>query len=525
MSRRVVSLWFPRLAAERALRRIGGLDAPFAIVAERRGALVLAALSAEAEAAGLARDMALADARALCPALRTRPADPPAEAAFLTALARWALRYTPWVGLDGPDGLALDISGCAHLFGGEAAMLADMRDRLAVAGLTARAACADARGAAWALARFAPRSPDPVSAPVAAPVVVPVVVPPGEARAALAPLPVAALRLAPETVEGLARLGLRRIGDLAAAPRAPLARRFGPATLMRLDQALGAAPEPVGAARPAPVFAVRLSLPEPIGRVDDVAAALDRLLARLTETLAAHGAGARRLALTLRRVDRSDLALEIGLARPSRDAALMAELFARPLAELDAGFGIEALRLEAVTVEPTAPRQHRGPLDAAEQAQAAAGAEPDALALLLSRLGGRLGPDRVRRLLPAESHIPTRAFVAASAAFSDPVARWPADRPLRPIVLFPPEPVAPDPPDAGPGRPLRGFRWRGRAHRVASAAGPERIAPEWWLDDPDWRDGPRDYWRVETEEGSRLWLHHRPASQRLATWFAEGEFA
>ncbi len=547
--RRVVSLWFPRLAAERLTRLLGAPEAAFAAVAEAGGALRLAALSAEAEQAGLRRGMALVDARAILPELRTRPADPPAEAAFLAALARWALRYTPWVATDGADGLTLDVSGCAHLFGGEAAMLEDMRDRLGRAGLTAIPACADTRGAAWALARFgggrtgcaapAPRPAAPASAaPAPGAEAPPLIAAPGATRAALAALPVAALRIAPEAAEGLARLGLRRIGDLASPPRATLARRFGPEVVRRLDQALGAAPEPVGVARPAPVFAARLSLPEPIGRVDDVAAALERLLARLTDRLAEHGAGARRLALSLRRVDRSDLQVEIGLARPSRDRAVMVELFARPLAELDAGFGIEALRLEAIAVEPMAARQHRGPLDAAQAREtrgadggggAAEGppscAEGDAFALLLSRLGGRLGFERVRRFLPADSHIPTRAVIAASAAHAEPAPFWPADRPLRPITLFAPEPIAPDPPDAGPGRPLRGFRWRGRAHRVACAAGPERIAPEWWLDDPDWRDGPRDYWRVETAEGARLWLHHRPASDRLATWFAEGEFA
>jgi protein ImuB len=349
--------------------------------------------------------------------------------------------------------------------------------------------------------------------------------PPGGARDAIGPLPAAALRLPAEVVEGLARLGLRTVADLAALPRGALARRFGAATLRRLDQALGAEPEPVGAGRPAPVFAARLSLPEPVGRTADVAAALDRLLTRVTARLAEHGSGARRLRLSLRRVDRSDAVAEVGLARPSRDARMIAGLFARRVEGLDAGFGIEALRLEAVETEPLSPLQHRGHLAAgAEAAACAAPGGGEAFGALLSRLGGRIGFERLERFLPADSHIPARAFTVASAAFAEAHAGpWPRPPGPRPLVLFDPEPVDPEPRDAGP-RPPAAFRWRGRAHRVACAFGPERIAPEWWLDDPAWRSGPRDYWRIETEEGARLWLFHAPLSHRTDRWFMEGAF-
>jgi protein ImuB len=545
--RRVVSLWLPRLAAERALRRAGPVAGPFAVVAPERGALRLVSLCPRAEAAGLRRGMGLADARAVAPDLATRLAEPEAEAAFLTALARWAQRYSPWVAPDGADGLALDVSGCAHLFGGEAAMLADMLDRLAAQGLTARAAAADARGAAWALARFAAGSGraahdgDAVAADApatrvraparpawakqgAAPDAGFVLAPPGGALAALAALPVAALRIAPEAAEGLARLGLRTVGDMAGLPRASLARRFGLQVVRRLDQALGAEPEPVAVGRLPPVWAVRLSLPEPVGRVEDVAAGLDRLLARLCARLAERGMGARRLRLSLRRVDGADLHLDVALARASRDAATIAGLFARPLGEADAGFGIDALRLQAAAVEPLAAVQHAGRLAAeAEAATRAAGG--DGFAALLGRLGGRLGAEALIRFLPADSHIPARAFTVASAIWAEAHAGpWPAPPGPRPLEIFPPEPAPPDGAPPARGAPVA-FRWRGRVHRVARALGPERIAPEWWLDDPAWRDGPRDYWRVETAEGLRLWLFHLPAGTRTDRWFVEGAFA
>jgi protein ImuB len=372
----------------------------------------------------------------------------------------------------------------------------------------------------------------------------PIVAPPGATREALAPLPLAALRLAPDTVEGLARLGLRRVGDLVGLPRAGLARRFGIATVRRLDQALGAEPEPVAVAQADPARAVRLSLPEPVGRRDDIAAALDRLLDRLAHHLAEQGHGARRLRLRLRRVDGGTATVPIGLARPSRDPALIARLFARPLEAVEADFGIDALRLEAVETEPLTPRQHRGHLDAARETGRGGGVgmdgglgtgagddardEGEAFATLLGKLGNRLGFERLERYLPADSHIPTRAFTVASAAFTAPPLAWPTPPRPRPLLLFPPEPAWPQTADGAPLKPPPrrapppAFRWRGRTHRVSHATGPERIAPEWWLDDPAWRSGPRDYWRVETGEGLRLWLFFTPQSP---DWWVEGQFA
>jgi protein ImuB len=451
-------------------------------------------LNPAAEARGLHRGLGLADARAICPDLATRPADLAAEAEFLATLIRWAGRYSPWVGRDGADGLAADLTGVAHLFGGEVALLADARARLARAGIAAAGGIADSRGAAHALARHRKGGG---------------IAPPGEALAALAPLPPVALRIDSDTAAGLSRLGLRRIGDLLALPRPQLARRFGPALLMRLDQALGRAPEPLDPAPAPPVLATRLTLPEPIGLLADVEVGLARLLDPLAAALARAGLGARRMRLEMRRVDGQDAVAEIGLARPMRDPARIGALFRPALERVDAGFGIDRLRLAALQVEPLAPAQlaTRGGTDA------------DRLADLVTRLGNRLGFDRVQRLAPAESHLPEKSFLRHPAAYApegDP-GGWPAGRP-RPLLIFPPEPVRAVPDPAPPVR----FRWRRVGFATARATGPERIAPEWWLDDPAWRTGVRDYWRIETEQGRRLWLFHTPQDP---AWFAQGEFA
>lgn len=499
--RRILSVWLPRLGVETALRH-APVPGPFAVVERSGNADRLAGVSAEAAARGLRPGMALADARALLPDLTTRPADPLAEAAALTALLRWAGRFSPWVGREA-DGLVLDLTGAAHLFGGEAAVMALIARRLARAGLTARLALAPTRGAAHALARHARPGPPPM------------VLDPAHLPAALAPLPPAALRLDPEVCATLARLGIRDIAALATLPRAPTARRLGPQVMQRLDQAMGRLPEPVTPEAAPPVFAARLTLPEPIGLLSDLAAGLERLLARLCARLEAEGQGATRLLLEARRVDGSPQQAAIRLARPMRDAAALARLFAPKLEDIEAGFGIDALRLSAPQVEPLPPEQLRTETGAAR----AAG---DALADLVTRLGNRLGFEAVTRFRPAESHLPERSFQIAEARFAGGGGEWHLSGP-RPLTIFPPEPLmaaeAPVQP-TGPDLPRR-FRWRRMGFTLAAASGPERIAPEWWFDHPGWRSGPRDYWRTVTEEGRMLWLFR---SLREPGWWVEGEF-
>ncbi len=567
VARRILSVWFPRLEAERLIRRAPQLaDLPLAMVEEAGGALVLTSLGPSAEAAGLRRGMALTDARAICPGLVTRPADPVRAAAFRAALVRWAGRFSPWVAPEGPDALVLDITGCAHLFGGEAGLAEALATEAAALGLSLRFGIADTRGAAWAMARFAGAGArllpagDAIDQEVRAtrsraqkrrwerggapPPPLPgrtvrdrsPIVPPGAAAAHLGPLPVAALRLAPATVAALEALGLARIADLIELPRAALARRLGPEVVLRLDQALGRAPEPVAPAAPPPVFALRLTFPEPIGRREDVLAGLDRLLGPLCARLRAAGVGARRLRFDLMRVDGGAQRVEVGLARPADLPETIADLIALKLDAIDAGFGIETLRLEAPDVEPRAARQHRGQL-AAGAAVAAAQAAPEEIADLIGRLGARLGLEALTRLHPADSHIPEKAASVMAAGFTAPACSWPVPGAPRPVVLFPPEPVRVEAGEGGADRHGQGhgqghgatppgvFLWRRRRHCCRATFGPERIAPEWWLDDPAWRSGPRDYWRVETEAGDRLWLYATRDAQGARSWFVQGAFA
>lgn len=553
VGRRILSLWFPRLAAERVQRmRADTLPVPLAVVAEVNGAQVLASLSAEASAVGLVQGQALRDATAICPGLLTVAADSLNEARFLGVMRRWAGRLSPWVAEEPPDSLLVDITGSAHLFGGEEAVLAKVAEECAEMGLTVRAGIADTPGAAWGLARYARSTVAPLRSGDAidqearatrsraakrrgwergggAPRVVmakgaesAVIAPPGRLVEALTGLPLAALRLEPEVVDRLMRLGLRRVGDLIVLPRAGLARRFGMQTLRRLDQAMGMEPEPVSPARPLMHFAVRLTMPDPIGLRSDVEAALDRLLPPLCQKLKAQGRGARRIALQAFRADGGVSTVEIGLARAADDPERIRPLLHLKLDQIDAGFGIDCLRLEALATEAVSALQHRGQLEATADAMTRQGPNPHALDDLIGRLGARLGQEGVTRLHPSDSHVPAKSSQVLMAAWSQPhPGAWPAPSAPRPLVIFRPEPVdAPDHPEV----PTT-FRWRRRTFTLRMAAGPERLQPEWWLEDPDWRSGARDYWRVEATGGERLWLFYGRGGAVMDGWYCEGVFS
>ena len=455
------------------------MPAALVVTAEEKNALRVCGLNEAAERAGLRLAMPLADARAILPTLISRIADPERDGLLLKALHRWAGRYSPFISIDGGDALAFDITGCAHLFGGEATMAGELADALEDRGFSSQIGIADTKGAAWALAR------QERAIAIAAP---------GATRDALATLPLAALRIERDIVAGLTRLGLSRIGDLYSMGRGPLARRFGLSLASRLDQALGFQYEPIAPSAPVEQFSARMSFPDPIGLQDDVREAMRRLLSQLCKRLERAGAGARCFELTTKRCDHTQEKTAIALARPCRDTALVLRLFEPKLEKLDAGPGIDCLRLCAVEQEPLSERQLTG--NPSEQGE-------DKRDELIARLGNRIGFDRVRTFSPAQSHVPEREFVMAAAIGCSRESRnWPRTGKKRPITLFPPEPVC----AVLPGRPPKAISWRGRKIDLIPLSGPERIAPEWWRENSGWSHRPRDYWRVSSMEGERLWI-------------------
>jgi len=453
--------------------------------------------------------MALANARAIMPTITVHPAALNADGKMLAQLAQWCGRYSPWISTGtendpelslegaGGAGIWLDATGCAHLFGGEYVMLADMVDRLEKLGFTARAAMADTPGGAWAVARFSPEDAWKI-------------VPPGQTRAALAPLTISALRLPPATVLALHEIGLRYIGDLLDMPRGPLAARFEKEVRLRLDAALGKTAEPLSPTLPKTPLIARLAFAEPIGHRDDISAATSKLLDTLCITMEKIGHGARRLVLSVYRPDGSTARIAIGTARANREPQHLLHLFIEHLDEIDPEFGIDEMTLFAAITEPMAANQSNLQRGAATQST-------DSYNAVIDRLTNRLGTRNVRRTHFKESHIPECAAGFIPVGKTKPVQtdQRGADtpRPLR--LLRPPEQV--EAVAEGTKGPPVLFRWRRILHHVTSCEGPERIAPEWWRSDTE---SPRDYYRVENEAGQRFWLYRNGET----SWFLHGVF-
>lgn len=465
--------------------------------------LLVAAACPAARALGLAPGMALTQARILVPGLDIVDEDAGGDAAWLLRLGLFAARrWTPRAAVAGDDGLWLDLSGVAHLFGGEAAMCRRIVAFCARLGLDARIAVAGTAGAAHAFARFG-------GEPVA-------ICPIGGESERLAPLPVAALRLDEERLAAARRLGLETVGTLMAMPRAPLERRFGPALLTRLDQALGRVAEPFDPIVPEAPPAVTLSFVEPIATAEAIAEAVGEAVRRLVGDLERAGLAVRRLALIGERVDGALQSVAIGTARATRDRAHLYRLLAARIEGIEPGFGLERLRLVAGRVEPLGPQPVAGALAGEPPA-------PD-LVPLVDRLAGRLGARRLYRLSAVESDVPERSVRRIGPL--EPAAGWPEwPRPVR--LLSPPERI-----DGVvallPDQPPRRFTWRGLLYRVRRADGPERLYGEWWKRTAE-AEAVRDYFQVEDEEGKRFWLFRRgdgadPRTGDLS-WYLHGVFA
>ncbi len=488
----------------------------------------IASLNDEAAALGLCAGMALTDARAMYPGLAAIDADEAADARLLEAIADWCDRYTPLIGLDPPDGLYLDITGCAHLFGGESALCRDLMRRLAGQGFRACVAIADTPGCAFAVARYGV----PISATSRESgnpgFSFRIILSGMNLKTALAPLPLTALRIDPDIAAPLSQAGLKTIGQIAHLPRAPLAARFGEDFLRRIDQAFGLVDEPIAPRLPVPSFLVEQRFAEPIGREEDVLGTVHHLAGELAHAMERHGKGALRLQAALFRTDGKVARIEIGTAAPLRDPDRIRRLFLDRLAvlgdEADPGFGFDMIRLSALAVDRLDP----------VQSGLSSGDPAREIAHLIDRLMARFGPDRVQRLVPQDTHIPELASIALPAR-SAPKAQGNFEQghleqdslvPARPLRLFErPEPIeaiaqVPD------GPPVR-FTWRRVSHEVAHAEGPESIAMQWWRNDQG-HPVTRDYFRVENRQGARFWLYREGIYQdrdNPPNWFLHGIFA
>ncbi len=492
-------------------------DAPSIVVAKLNNALQIAALDDAAARFGLEVGLPLANARAICPHLRVFDADDAADAKTLNDIADWCDRFTPLVALDPPHGLFLDITGCAHLFGGEAALMRLLCEVLTVQGFAVSAAIAGTSVCARTLRNHAHGR----------------IVHEGGETDAVAPLPVFALGAEEAITRGLRRAGLKTIGDVAARARSEITARFGAGFTTLLEQALGQGDAPISPRKPLPDYIVEKRFAEPVATEAVISATLSGLAGMLVAAMDKQGKGARRLEASFFRTDGAVRAIAVDTGRPVTKSEIIDRLFRERLEALndplDPGFGFDLIRLSANRTEIVVQQQRD--LDAHVH-------DNDALAALIDRIAARIGGRRVVVHLPQDTHIPERAVMVAPAQHhlgAAMQAAWPArvesEPPLRPLRLFEkPEPIH-VPFATVPDGPPHHFTWRRATHAVVRVEGPERIAMEWWK-----QDGlTRDYFRVEDAAGLRFWIYRdglysgeladEEGKSVAANWFVHGLFA
>jgi protein ImuB len=482
---------------------------PLVVVAKEKNALRLSALDRRATAQGLAIGQPLANARAMLPELKVMAANDGADRKLLERIADWCDRFTPFVALDPPRALLLDVTGATHLFGGEKALLECILAALRAQGFVVRGALAGTSMAARACARHRDG----------------LVVTPGEEMAVTAPLPIEALFLDPVTTHAFRRAGLKTIGQVAHRDRRELTARFGSAMVFTLETALGKTEKPISPRIPLPDYRTEQNFPEPIATEEVIRASLVSLAETLCDALEQRGEGARRLEAAFFRADGAVMRIAVETGAPTREPRIIERLFREKLDALadplDPGFGFDLIRLSASRTQ-----RHES---AAADFSADLNAERE-IRFLIDRLSARFGAHRVLAFQPNDTHIPEAAGAAlpaqeARGTKSTWEVRRKAETPRRPLrLLAKPEEV--ETIATVPAGPPRRFRWRRVQHDVVSAEGPERIAMEWWrhlMPQPT-----RDYFRVEDANGNRFWLYRDGLYLRETgnpRWYLHGMFA
>ena len=497
--KRFVSIWLPYLATDWfSLRKPELKNIAFVLCAPSHGRMVITSTNALAEKKGIIAGMALADARAILPALKYFDDKPNLVPQLLHRIAEWCIRFTPCVAPDPLGGIILDATGCSHLWGSDEAYIADIKNRLNLRGYTARACIADTIGAAWAVTRFGQS----------------LVVQKGKELHELEILPPEALRIDQDIVERLHKLGLHQIKDLLSIPQTALRRRFGSHLLLRMKQALGNEEEFIQSIYPPEAYQERLPCPEPIVRIEGIEIALQRLLQQLCTRLQKEGKGLRTAYFRGYRVDSKTVGIQISTSSPSHNVDHLFHLFQMKVSTIEPDLGIELFLLEATTVEDSIPKQE-------EFWKENNGLDDQRINELIDRLAGRFGSNAIHRYLPDEHHWPERSFKNATSLAQQATSNWniPIPRPLQ--LLSPPERIEVAAPI--PDYPPMLFRYKEKVHKIIKADGPERIEQEWWIQEGE----HRDYFAVEDDEGCRYWLFREGHydDEGKAKWWLHGVFA
>lgn len=497
MQRRYVTIWFRYLKTDWHIRRQPSLATmPFVLYAKDHGRMIVTAANELAEQEGINTGTVLADARAIVPSIQSNEEKPAQFEQLITHFAQWFIRYSPVVATDGIDGLIIDASGCAHLWGGEEKYTQHITDRLKKAGYSIRISMAGTIGASWALTRYGADHS---------------ILSNGQEAEAVLQLPAQALRISEEVTARLYKLGLKQIGSFLQMPSSVLRRRFGKELIQRINQLLGYEEELIQPIIIPSAYAERLNCFEPVATRSGIEIALTSLLTQLCKRLLQEQKGIRSVAFTTYRIDGKIQSLQIGTNRSTLNEQHLFKLFFEKLQTFEPGLGIELFLLEAIKVDDYLPAQEK-------LFHSGGGLQDPHLAQLLDRIANKIGIHKIHRYLPAEHYWPERSLKKAGTLDEMPTTAWNNNSPRPILLLTAPAPVTVAAPV--PDYPPMLFRYKGKVHKIVKADGPERMEQEWWLQEGE----HRDYYYVEDEEGHRYWLFREGhyEADKTAGWFLHG---
>ncbi len=497
---RFVTIWFPCLKTDWfSIRQPALRDIPFVLSAPDHGRMIITGVNDLAREEGINTGMVVADARAIIPSLKVIDDDPGLTCRLLKSMALWCIRYTDIVAVDPYDGIIMNVTGCAHLWGGEMSYIKDINTRFKKRGYQVRATMADTIGAAWAIAHYGDTNP---------------IIEKGKQVETLLSLPPAALRLDDSVIDRLHKLGLHQVKSFIHMPRSVLKRRFGNDFIIKLEQALGNEEEQIFPVIPPESWRERLPCFEPIITLTGIEIALHQLLDTICNRLQKQGMGIRKALFKGFRTDGKSVQIEIGTHRATHNALHLYKLFEHKISTIEPASGIELFMIEALKTEKVSLLQEK-------LWETTTGLEDPGLPELLDKLSNRFGNTPIHRFLPAEHYIPEKSFKESTSLNETVTTNWKIERPRPVHLLTPPQRIEVTAPI--PDYPPMNFRWKGNLHKIKKSDGPERIEQEWWI-----KDGPhRDYYAVEDEEGQRYWVfrsgHYN--ENNIPAWYLHGFFA
>ena len=521
-----ICLWFPYLPVEISFRHHAEFQkTAFAITSQKKNSQTLYSVNPIGELLGLKLGMHLNEAHILCKNLVTEQYNPQKKISFILKQAKWCSQFTPRISIEKEDIIILNLKGCIHLFGNKTNIIKKIYNHFKKINISISFSSGKNKTATKALTKF---NLDKVLKKKQA-----VITSQSDNIITdsnsifqndinfLKKIPIESLELNTSEKDELKYLGIETVHQLQSIPYKDLLTRFGPKLVEKLKKIIGNQNELTSYLKPESIFSRSIKLPEPISSITDIKKLFEKLTKIVCTQLQNMYKGTNILNFQIHRIDHTKQSIQLRTSKVTSKPENFIMLFVTKINQIDAGFGIDFVRVFTYKIEDLFPIQGNLQTDNTEENSIIHQIlKKERYKVLISKLSNRMGSDSLIHLYPSQSHIPENNVQKVSAVYCSPQLSWPISLYERPLLMFKPEKIKAIEYKKFP----KLFIWRKKQYTVNIRFGPERIAAEWWLDNPQWRTGLRDYWKVETKCGNRLWLFEAKGAMLNGGWYIHGNF-